>query len=180
MIKKPKYFKFYKSHRLCKNLFEFNTEYLTALPIQKYLRHQGLSYATVEVNKEVEIPVIGKRYIDFVITWSDTVVWVEYNGYQHIGLVNDAEKYPEDVEALKKGLKTNSRLEAQKYRDEKVKEYAKNNNISLIVYQTPSNDKHRTDEFNDDYLSYRSVKFDLKNAFYTPCYIYNNTRTNYA
>jgi hypothetical protein len=177
---KPPYFKFYKSYKIYRNSFLSNAEYELAISIKKYLFNYGAAYATVEVNKEVDIPGVGKRYIDFVVTWGTETIWIEYNGYQHIGLVNDPKKYPSDVEALKQGLQTNDRLESQKYRDLKLKEYAEQLGISLIVYQTPYSDLKGTKAFNDDLLSYRSVKIDMKNAFYKPCYIYNNNRRNYA
>lgn len=179
-MRKPPYSKFYKSYKIYRTNFLSDPEFELAKSIKKYLNHYGMSYATVEVNKEVDIPGVGTRFIDFVITWGTEVIWIEYNGYQHVGLVNDATKYPSDVEALKKGLTTNDRLEGQKYRDLKLKEYAQNLGISLIVYQTPYPDRHRTSSFNDDFLSYRSVKIDMKNAFYKPCYIHNNNRINYA
>lgn len=170
-------FPFYKTTPIVLDSFDSIPEFDIAGVLQNILKDKQLSRIPIYHNFFVTLPSGEQVKIDLVLVIGNKTVWIEYGGYQHIGLVPDL--YPEDADAVAAGLTSNQRLRNQKYRDDEVRKYAKAHDISLIVYQTESPDKWATKAFNNDYLSYRSVKTDLEQALDKLCFIYNNNVTTY-
>lgn len=89
--------------------------------VLNFLQSSGLKFtAQFPVDLGIRVKNTSKVFIDFQVILDNRTIWIEYNGEQHYYYSNRF--FPEYQE-----------YEDQLFRDEMVKEYAKDHNIDLLV-----------------------------------------------
>ena len=142
--------KIYKSTTLKASQFSSEAEFLMAKVLKEMLMHNIFSEKYFIYNRAVKVKGVN-RYIDFEVFVAGKCIWIEYNGYQHYGLCKLNEFKQE-------------KLDAQKQRDRAIRKYAKQYDISVVVYGVEKNDIKYTAEFNSMNIAYPVIKRDLTKA----------------